>query len=131
MTQIDFWRAPRKKFSFKYPPLINCLKSQLEKYFSGKKVNFAKIPLDLSSASGFQKKVWRKLKHIPAGKVVTYQKLAQLSGSPRASRAVGSAMKANPFPIVVACHRVIRSDGSLGGYSKGIELKKLLLAIES
>jgi len=80
----------------------------------------------------FQKKVWREILEIPKGKVVTYKELAKKIGKPRAVRAVANAVGANPMPPLIPCHRVIRSDGSLGGYSGhgGIKTKRRLLAQE-
>ncbi len=88
-----------------------------------------KIKLDGTS---FQKKVWKEISKIPKGKVRTYKELAKLIGRPKSSRAVANACGKNPYPIKIPCHRVIRSDGSLGGYSGkgGIKTKKNLLKKE-
>lgn len=76
----------------------------------------------------FQQKVWRELLKIPKGKTITYKELAQRVGKPRAVRAAANAVGANPLPVVIPCHRVVRSDGSLGGYSgEGGVKKKLAL----
>ena len=88
------------------------------------------LPLDLSGCTSFQRKVYAALRKVPAGKTVTYGELAKRAGYPGAARAVGTAMKLNCLPIVIPCHRVIRSDGSLGLYSQGIEWKRTLLACE-
>jgi methylated-DNA-[protein]-cysteine S-methyltransferase len=85
--------------------------------------------LDLSSGTPFQISVWRELLKIPFGNVKTYGEIAKMIGKPRASRAVGGAVGANPIPIIVPCHRVVATNG-LGGYSSGIEIKKKLLHIE-
>ncbi len=82
------------------------------------------------SGTEFQREVWKALLDIPAGQVVTYALLAQRIGRPMAARAVGSALGANPVPILVPCHRVIASDGSLGGFGGGLAVKRLLLAGE-
>jgi 4-hydroxy-3-methylbut-2-enyl diphosphate reductase len=79
----------------------------------------------------FQEKVWRAIKTIPYGKTMTYKGIAKLIGHPKSYRAVGSACKKNPLPGPIPCHRVVRSDGSVGGYSKGIRLKKAILKKES
>lgn len=106
------------------------LKKQLKEYFSGKKVRFRE-KLDLSSGTPFEQKVWKKMLQIPFGKTVSYKKLAQMVGNSRKARAVGNACARNPLPIIVPCHRIIKSDGGLGGYGGGIERKKRLLGIES
>ncbi len=82
--------------------------------------------------TNFQKKVWNEISKIPKGKVRTYKELAKLIGKPKSSRAVANACGKNPYPIKIPCHRVIRSDGSLGGYSGkgGIKTKKNLLKKE-
>ena len=78
----------------------------------------------------FQKKVWKQLMKIPYGETRSYREIAEAIGRPRAYRAVGSACKQNPYPVTIPCHRVISSDGSLGGFSKGLKMKKLLLSKE-
>ena len=78
----------------------------------------------------FQKSVWQALLEIPYGKTVSYQDIAKKLGNPKASRAVAKAVGANPFLILIPCHRVIGSDGSLRGFRAGLELKKKLLALE-
>jgi methylated-DNA-[protein]-cysteine S-methyltransferase len=106
------------------------LKKQLKDYLSGKKVRFTE-KVDLSSGSPFEQKVWKKMLQIPYGKTVSYKKLAQMAGSSKKARAVGNACARNPLPIIVPCHRVIKSDGGLGGYGGGIERKRRLLDLES
>jgi len=78
----------------------------------------------------FQQKVWRAIQTIPKGQTRSYTWLARKVGRPKAVRAVANACGANPYPIVVPCHRVIRSDGTLGGFSGGLKLKRKLLAAE-
>src|SRR3989344_4101680 len=92
-----------------------------------KKTNFQKL-----KGTDFQKKVWRKLLTIPKGKTITYKELARKVGKPRAIRAVANAVGANPLIITIPCHRVIGSDGSIGGYSGrgGIKTKRALLIKE-
>lgn len=104
------------------------LKDQLDAYFARKSHQFT-IPLDLRGTS-FQRQVWDFLCDIPWGKTRTYRQLAEAIGRPNASRAVGRAVGSNPVAIVVPCHRVIGSDGSLTGYGGGLERKTALLELE-
>ncbi|MBI5307012.1 MAG: methylated-DNA--[protein]-cysteine S-methyltransferase [Planctomycetes bacterium] len=101
----------------------------LRAYFSGKQVTFD-FPLDISSGTPFQTKVWKKLQEIPYGECRSYQWVAEQIGSPGASRAVGSANHKNPLPPVIPCHRVIGADGRLTGYASGLTIKKWLLEEE-
>ena len=109
--------------------LPSSLARQLSRYFRGKKVAF-RVPVDLSRSTEFQRKVWRTLQTIPYGQTRTYAWVAGKIGRPKAVRAVGAACGANPVPLIMPCHRVLRSDGSLGGFSAGLEWKKRLLALE-
>lgn len=86
---------------------------------------------DFQIGTLFQKKVWRAIQQIPYGQTRSYKWIAQKIGSPKAFRAVGQACKANPFPIVVPCHRVIASSGKLGGFNGGLKLKRQLLKLEA
>jgi O-6-methylguanine DNA methyltransferase len=88
------------------------------------------LKLDFCGFTPFEKKVYQTLLRVPAGRVISYGELAKRAGYPGAARAVGTAMKKNRLPIAVACHRVIRSDGSLGQYSSGIQWKRCLLKHE-
>lgn len=101
---------------------------QIEEYFSGKRIEFD-VPLDIIG-SEFQKRVWRELCKIPYGKTCSYKDIANALHDPNASRAVGSANGRNPLCIIIPCHRVISSDGSLGGYSGGLDKKLKLLHLE-
>jgi O-6-methylguanine DNA methyltransferase len=92
-------------------------------------VNFESI-LDLSIGTGFQRKVWKKVSEIPYGELRSYKWIANEIGNLHAVRAVGNAVGKNPVPPIIPCHRVIRSDGKLGGFSSGIALKKCLLKLE-
>lgn len=98
-------------------------------YFKGKRVDFP-LNLDLRVGTEFQKTVWETTRRIPYGDVRSYGWIAREVGKPKAVRAVGGAMGANPLPIIVPCHRVVRSDGGLGGYSGGLHWKAQLLALE-
>lgn len=103
---------------------------QLDEYFDGRRAGF-EIDLDLHLVEGFQRRVLEQLRRIGYGTTASYSDVAARSGSPRASRAVGSACAHNPVPIVVPCHRVVRSDGTLGQYLGGVEMKRALLELES
>ena len=104
-----------------------CLK-QLDEYFKGERREFF---LNLQPAgTEFQKSVWRQLEEIPYGKTTSYGKIADVIGKPNASRAVGSANGKNPIAIIVPCHRVIGSDGSLTGYGGGVWRKRWLIGFE-
>jgi methylated-DNA-[protein]-cysteine S-methyltransferase len=105
--------------------------AQLREYFDGQRSQFDMV-VDLSRSTPFQRGVLQTARRIPPGNVWTYGQVARAIGKPRASRAVGQALGRNPVPIVVPCHRVVASDGGLGGYSGGggLESKKLLLQLE-
>jgi methylated-DNA-[protein]-cysteine S-methyltransferase len=105
-------------------------KDQLNSYFKGKNTVFD-LPLNLESGSHFYRKVWGELLKIPFGKTLTYLEIAKKLGDPKATRAVGMANGKNPIAIVVPCHRVIGSDGSLTGYAHGVDIKRKLLALEN
>jgi O-6-methylguanine DNA methyltransferase len=103
--------------------------SQLAEYFAGKRREF---DLDLAPVgTDFQLRVWKALRAIPYGAVRNYGDIARAIGQPKAARAVGGANGCNPLPIVIPCHRVIASDGSIGGYSGGLAIKHRLLALEN
>jgi O-6-methylguanine DNA methyltransferase len=108
---------------------FSSLKKDLKNYFSGKKVSFRQ-PLDLSGGTPFQKKVWKAMQRIPPGQTKSYSWLARQAGGKNKARAAGAACGANPIPIVVPCHRVVRSDGGLGGYGGGLAAKRKLLNLE-
>ena len=102
--------------------------AELQEYFAGQRRQFT-LPLDLRGTD-FQLRCWRALLQIPYGETRTYAELARTVGSPKAFRAVGAANHDNPIPIVVPCHRVIASDGSLCGFGGGLEMKRALLELE-
>jgi len=105
-------------------------KSELERYFEGEKVKFA-LPLDVMRRSTpFRVKVWTKLMDVECGTTVSYKELARQCGKPKSWRAIAGAVAANPLPIVIPCHRVIKSDGSLGGFTVGLKWKEYLLKLE-
>lgn len=101
---------------------------QLEEYFAGKRTEFT-MPLDLRGTE-FQRKCWKALLKIPYGKTRSYAQIARAVGCPQGFRAVGMANHDNPVPIIVPCHRVLASDGTLGGYGGGLEMKRRLLELE-
>ena len=102
---------------------------QLDQYFRGRRRSFD-VAVDLSPLSPFQRRVLTATARVPYGTVSTYARVAATAGSEKASRAAGQALGANPIPIVVPCHRILASDGTLGGYSGGLDAKRRLLALE-
>lgn len=108
--------------------MLEPYRRELEEYFAGRLRRFT-LPLDLRGTA-FQKRCWQALLEIPYGEVRTYAEIARTVGHPRAFRAVGGANHDNPIAIVVPCHRVIASDGTLGGYGGGLPLKEKLLRLE-
>ncbi|MDE3139225.1 MAG: methylated-DNA--[protein]-cysteine S-methyltransferase [Acidobacteriota bacterium] len=102
--------------------------SQLEEYFRGDRRVFD-VLLDEPPATTFQREVWGALRSLPYGTTATYAEVAALTGRPRAARAVGNANHANPWPVLLPCHRVVASNG-IGGYGGGERLKRFLLALE-
>ena len=110
-------------------PRVARLAAELEEFFQGKPVQFS-VPPDLSAGTPFQRRVWNELLKIPRGETRTYQWIARRLQRPKAARAVGAAVGANPIPLVVPCHRVVGSNGSVCGFAGGIALKRRLLAME-
>ena len=125
------FESPRRRVS-ESPSLetrrLGDLETQLRDYFSGKRKTFD-VPL-APKGTAFQLAVWNALLQIPYGDTVTYAELARRIGKPSAVRAVGAANGANPIPVIIPCHRVIGSNGTLTGYGGGIERKQWLLALE-
>ncbi|GAA1199392.1 methylated-DNA--[protein]-cysteine S-methyltransferase [Brevibacterium paucivorans] len=108
---------------------LGAITQQLDEYFSGQRTTFD-MNIDLSETTYFRRAVLEHLVTIPYGETCTYTQVAEAVGRPRAVRAVGSACATNPVPIVIPCHRVLRSDGSLGGYAGGLDMKRTLLELE-
>jgi methylated-DNA-[protein]-cysteine S-methyltransferase len=102
---------------------------ELDQYFAGDRRRF-ELQLDWALTRGFGRRVLEATARIPFGSVSTYKQVAAEAGSPRGSRAAGNALGSNPIPIIVPCHRVLHSSGGLGGYTGGLERKRLLLSIE-
>ena len=111
------------------PARLDAPRRQLDEYFEGRRRDF-ELPIDWVLVRGFGREVLRATARIPYGQVATYRDVATEAGSPRAVRAAGNALGANPMPIVVPCHRVVRTGGGLGGYTGGLERKERLLALE-
>lgn len=111
------------------PQRLEPLRQQLEQYFAGRRRRFD-VPLDWSLTAGFTRRVLEVTARIPYGEVATYAQVAATAGHPRAPRAAGNALGANPLAIVVPCHRVVRSGGAVGGYTGGGERKHALLRLE-
>ena len=114
----------------KFPGRLHAAAAQITEYFAGTRRTFD-LPLDLRLTAGFRRSVVEHLPGISYGTTATYAAVAALAGSPGAVRAVGTACAQNPLPVVVPCHRVVRSDGSTGGYRGGPAAKRLLLNLES
>jgi methylated-DNA-[protein]-cysteine S-methyltransferase len=111
------------------PAQLDEVRRQLDLYFDGKLTEFD-LPLDWRLTAGFRGKVQRAIYGIPYGETRSYMELAASAGNERAVRAAGTACGTNPIPIVVPCHRVLRSGGALGGYGGGLPMKKALLELE-
>ncbi|WP_208103742.1 methylated-DNA--[protein]-cysteine S-methyltransferase [Mycolicibacterium sp. CBMA 226] len=112
------------------PARLDAVARELEEYFSRARRTFD-VPLDWRLAAGFRAAVLHHLPEIGYGQTASYAAVAALAGSPKAVRAVGTACAKNPLPVVVPCHRVVRSDGAMGGYLGGPDAKRLLLDLEA
>lgn len=112
------------------PQRLDLAARELDEYFDGRRTGFD-LALDLRLAHGFRLEVLQHLREIGYGATESYAVVAAAAGSPRAVRAVGTACATNPVPVVVPCHRVVRSDGSVGGYAGGPEAKRALLTLEA
>ncbi len=124
VTEIAFERPPYPEGQAGGDAAI-----QLQEYFKGERFVFD-AAINPGRVSAFYTVVYKALGEIPYGVTCSYKKLAERAGRPSAARAVGQAMRNNPIPIILPCHRVIASDGSLGGYSGGVAIKEKLLALE-
>ena len=120
----------RINYSTRSPHQFEDLMERLRTYFGGHQVDFPD-ELDLSGTAPFQRKVWEITRLIPYGKTRSYLWVAEQIKQPGAARAVGQALGRNPLPIIVPCHRVIASDGNLGGFGGGLEMKRYLLSLEA
>ena len=110
-------------------PVIMEACKQFDEYFAGERQTFD-LPLSPKGGTPFQQMVWKQLQEIPYGETISYSQLAQAVNNPKACRAVGSANGKNPISIIIPCHRVIASDGTLGGYAGGLNMKRQLLSLE-
>ena len=111
------------------PARIDPVRRELDEYFAGTRTQFD-VPLDWSLTEGFTRRVLKATARIPYGGASTYREMASRAGSERAARAAGNALGANPIPIIVPCHRVLRTGGALGGYGGGVKRKRFLLELE-
>lgn len=129
LTRLLFpGQAPMEDAQARETPLLRRAALELEEYFARRRKRFT-VPLQ-PMGTAFQREVWDALLEIPYGQTVSYGDIAKKLGKPGAARAVGQANGANLLPIFIPCHRVVASDGSLGGYSLGLEAKRVLLRLE-
>ncbi|CAN5752505.1 MAG: methylated-DNA--[protein]-cysteine S-methyltransferase [Actinomycetota bacterium] len=112
------------------PARLDMAAREIEEYFAGRRTRFD-LSLDFRLSSGFRRNVLTYLPEIAYGRTASYAELAAAAGNPKAVRAVGTACATNPLPVVVPCHRVVRSDGSVGQYIGGTDAKKMLLTLEA
>lgn len=123
-------KVPGKKGAADIRSLLTRTGGQLSQYLEGGPASFGKLRIDFSGYTPFEQKVLRTLQRVPKGRVVSYAFLARKAGVAGADRAVGSVMRKNRLPVILPCHRVVRSDGVLGRYSQGTGWKKRLLLLE-
>ncbi len=128
ITAVMFGESLPEKVNARETPLLTQANDQLQEYFIGQRKSFD-LPL-APQGTAFQQLVWKALQDIPYGAVVSYQDMARAIGNAKACRAVGGANNRNPIAIVIPCHRVIGSGGSLVGYGGGLEIKRQLLELE-
>lgn len=114
----------------RWPPVLQRAVAQLEEYFRRERTRFD-LPLDLDGTTEFQRAVYDQLVRVGHGRLTTYGELAEAVGNPESARAVGQAVGANPIPVIIPCHRVVGSDGRLGGFSGGLPAKVALLGVEN
>ena len=126
LYEIDFQKPTGALRKGTAPPL---LEKELKEYFENGREEFTQ-KIAFRKGTAFEKAVWEALREIAYGETRTYKWLAETIGKPKASRAVGQSLSRNPIPIIIPCHRIIESDGSLGGYSGGIDIKRRLLDME-
>ena len=125
---IKFYEDEKVKAQGRTNEMTRWAVKELEEYFQGKRKVFT-VPC-VHQGTDFQKRVWEALIQIPYGETRTYKEIAAAAGNPKASRAVGMANNRNPIPIIIPCHRVIGTNGSLTGYAGGLKVKEYLLKLE-
>ena len=111
-------------------PVLTRARELLDCYFAGEPLDVSEVSIQIDGGTPFQNSVWETIQQIPYGELRSYKWIAEQIGKPKAVRAVGNAVGANPISILIPCHRVIRSNGNLGGYGGGLERKRQLLALE-
>lgn len=118
---------------YKDPDYFKPVQDDIKSYYKGNYVNFSEVPVEFDGLTEFQRNVLLKLRKVGHGKIITYSDLAKMTGRPKAVRAIGQVMAKNPIPLIIPCHRVIRGDGSLGGFSAagGEKTKKRMLDLEN
>ncbi len=128
---IGFLRrsAGKHALSRTAPAVLRKAAEELRLYAQGRLKRFS-VPVDISRVTGFTKLVLQRTQKIPYGRTINYRQLASALGRPHACRAAGNSLGKNPVPIIIPCHRVIKADGSPGGFSSGVERKELLLKLE-
>ncbi|MGD0017346.1 MAG: methylated-DNA--[protein]-cysteine S-methyltransferase [Verrucomicrobiia bacterium] len=130
IVRLELGRNSRRQSSIQpVPSFLAQFSRQLRAYARGQRVTW-RVPLSLTTGTPFQRKVWRALRGIPHGETRSYAWVAGKIGRPHAVRAVGAACGANPVPIIIPCHRVVYTNGSLGGFSAGLSWKRRLLHLE-
>jgi methylated-DNA-[protein]-cysteine S-methyltransferase len=127
---VELTLGHKMERGFGHREMLDRLEMDLAKYFKGEPVDFDEIKLDMFKYTDFERDVLQATREIPYGKTASYRDIAEKIGRPKASRAVGNALNKNRTAIVVPCHRVISSDGGLGGFGAGMEWKKRLLRVE-
>lgn len=125
LKALNFTNARPTAFTARDP-----IVEELRAFFRGERRDLREIPVDLSDSTDFERRVYEATRQIPFGKVATYGQIAKAIGKPNAQRAVGQALGKNPVALVIPCHRVIASDGGLGGFTGGLHWKRKLLRYE-
>jgi len=123
---LQKFKITKKKFQW-----LSIIEDKIKKYFSGKKVNFNCLSrIDLSGYTEFERKVLKTLRQVKYGELISYKELAEKSGKPKGYRSVGNIMAKNKTPLLIPCHRVIKSNGEIGNFGYGSDYKKKLLKLE-
>ena len=130
LSRFEFPSKRAKSLAGAHDSALKKAAAMIGQYFEGKPVAFDQLKMDLSTFTPAEQKVLKTLAKIRRGQVVTYQELAEKAGFPKGARFVGNVMRKNRLPVLLPCHRVLRSGGGLGGYSLGLSWKKRLLELE-